>query len=133
MSSNNYNHGRINKDLTLIIYYKFHAKHISSTSLPSRPAAQPFHSDARISFQTLILSPQIKQRDIDGQHRSLFLGINPYELSDLFPFLKGLAFTYKRIITKRQGREAKRQGRIHKKRRRKRQSYLDIKQRCRGK
>jgi hypothetical protein len=115
MSSNNYNHGRINKDLTLIIYYKFHAKHISSTSLPSRPAAQPFHSDARISFQTLILSPQIKQRDIDGQHRSLFLGINPYELSDLFPFLKGLAFTYKRIITKRQGREGKRQGHIHKK------------------
>jgi len=47
----NYNHGRINKDLTLIIYYKFHAKHISSTSLPSRPAAQPFPSDARISFQ----------------------------------------------------------------------------------
>jgi hypothetical protein len=33
----------------------------------------------------------------------------------LFPFLKGLAFTYKRIITKRQGREGKRQGHIHKK------------------
>lgn len=57
----------------------------------------------------MILSPQIKQRDIDGQNLSLFLGINPYKLSDLFPFLKGLAFTYKRIITK--GKEERARGR----------------------
>lgn len=49
------------------------------------------------------------------QLSDLFLGINSHKLCDLFPFLKGLAFTYKRIITKRQGKEGKKQGHIHKK------------------
>ena len=61
------------------------------------------------AFKLLIISPPIKQRDIGGQHLSLFPGINPHKFSDLFPFLKGLAFTYKRIITK--GKEERARGR----------------------